>query len=636
MSPEFSGLREFGSFRLDPTKKVLWANNEPVSLPLKEIELLCVLTDQGRDVVTKAELLEMIWGDAFVEESNLSQHVYRLRKMFRQFGEPPSLIQTIPRRGYRFAGEVTNIVDHHVVIERHEVTRTVLEERSSLEEGAAELSQSRHPRWGILSLAVAGVVLMLSVALGAAGYLSLTSAGTIDSVGVIALRSLDPAGTEDPRAAGLTDALINQLGRADGLRVISLRSAEGFGGADPDPAAIGRAVGVEAVLDGTMQQHDGELRISLRLIRSRDGLQIWTSTMREKADAIFRIQDDLALETARALSRTIRPELVRHPTEDRSAYEAYLRGRFLLDKRSAGLYPKAKEEFELAIGFDPGFAAAYSGLADVFALQANLSSGARRDELYNRSKAAALKALEIDPQSAEARTSLGWVKRVHEWDWQAAEAEFRKAIDIDPNYVTARQWYALLLTSLGRLDEALLHLEKAREIEPFSRSVLMNSFSVRLYRGEKEHLRPLAEQLDDLHSPNPANPRLAIVAHFRNGEYDKVTALGEMAIGHTGGEIRSDYLAAHIAMAYWALNDKASAKRFIEHLERRASVQTEAAYRLAMAYGFIGDSDRAIALLEKCFNERDDRMVWLGVEHEFVRLRSDPRFKALLAKMRLG
>ncbi|QYO66046.1 winged helix-turn-helix domain-containing protein [Leptolyngbya sp. 7M] len=619
-------------------KKVLWRHNEPVPLALKEIEILGVLTAKPGEVVTKEELLDRVWGDSFVEESNLAQHVYRIRKTFQKLGESSQLIQTIPRRGYRFTGTTNEVAVGDLLIERRSLTRTTIEEVTSV----GDDHRSKPVAKNLLAAAVirwryAALILVLA-GLGMFGLVySFSSSGrAIDSVAVLPLRWLDDTGSQDQRALGLTDALVSQLGKADGLRVVSLRSQGDRQAGNGDPVSIGRQIGVDAVLEGTVQQYQDDIRISLRLVRTSDGVQIWTTAIHENSENIFKLQDQIALESARAMSRTLRPDTIKHLTENRGAYEAYLNGRYISDKRKADEYPNAIAEFERAITFDPGFAAAYSGLADVYALQANISTGNKRDALYNRSKEMALKALELDPQSANALTSLAWVKRVHDWDWRGAEEDFRKAIEIDPNYVTARQWYALLLTTLKRHDEALFHMERARELEPLSRSVAMNLFAVRLYRGEYEKLHPIVEDLDRLARNEPTNVRLRITAHFRNADPNGAVAVGSGALEREKGEIKSDYLAAFMAMSYAAIADSSKARQFIEHLERRAKESTEAAYRLAQAYSVIGEKDRAIQLLEHCYHERDDRMVWLAVEPEFQSLRDDPRFKVILRQMNLS
>lgn len=285
-----------------------------------------------------------------------------------------------------------------------------------------------------------------------------------------------------PLSLGFADALITSLGKLNELRVISINAVSRYADSQKEPTEIGKDLGVDSVFDGTLQKANGKLRVTLRLIRISDGKQIWSGSFDENETNIFHLQDAMAMRAAQALALTLRPTDAKRPTENRDAYQAYLRGRFFFDKRTPEAYERAVAEFERAFAFDPNYALAYAGLADVFAMQANDSDGQKRDSLYQKSRTMAMKALELDDSSAEAHTSLGWVKRIHDWDWSGSEHEFKRALELNPNYVQAHQWYALVLITLGRTDEALAEIEKARELEPLSQIVLRNYFSVRQYR----------------------------------------------------------------------------------------------------------------------------------------------------------
>lgn len=226
--------------------------------------------------------------------------------------------------------------------------------------------------------------------------------------------------------------------------------------------------------------------------------------------------------------------------------------------------------------------------------------------------------------------------RTHKWDWDNAEKHFRLAIDADPNYVTARQWYALLLTSLGRLDEAVIQMEKARELEPLSRSVLANYASIAQYRGDGERLVSLADKAESLEDVQARNWRMRMLAHYRNGRFAEVAEMFRGMTAENGGKIPSDYGSMLMALSLHKLGRTQEAEPYIKHLSKRSESVSEAAYRLAVVEAELGRPDRAIALLEHCYNERDDRMVWIKVEPEFLRLRDDARFSQILSRMRLS
>lgn len=632
MSLNTNDLRRFRNFRLDAAKKVLWANGEIVPLPPKEIEILCVLTENANEVVSKTSLLDRVWQDSFVEESNLAQHIYRLRRTFEEFGQK-GIIQTVPRRGYRFTAEIEALPLNEIVIERRSISRTMIEE---VNERPIPASAARRPRFSPpYYLAAACVLLALGIGAAWVGFRGFAVNDQIESIAVLPVKVI--AGDEQAfaRAHGLTRSLITQLGSIEGMRVSFIGKDGKTPDGDSEMIALGREFDTDAVLESALQQEGGEMRIWLRLLSVSDGRQIWSKTIFGDERDLFRIQDQISLETARAISRGGNPDARPRPTENAEAYEAFLRGRYLLDKRRAELYEQALASFRKAAELDPQFAVAYSGIADVYALQANLRSGPARDELYRASMENSMKALEIDPNSAHAHASLAWVMRTHKWDWESAERHFRLAIDADPNYATARQWYALLLTSLGRLDEALIQIEKARELEPLSRSVLANYVSVAQYRGDAEKLKLLANKAESLEEDPNRQWRLRMIALYRSGQFDEVVKMFQKHSAENGGKITSDYGSMLSAISLHKLGRTKEASHYVEHLVRRAAQDPEAAYRLAVVEAEMGRPQQAIDLLEHCYRERDDRLVWLKVEPEFAALRSSPRFIELLTKMRL-
>ncbi len=631
MSRESNELREFGCFRLDVSNRVLTAGNEPVDLPLKEIELLCLLTERPGETLEKDHLIAGLWGDAFVEESNLSRYVYRLRRTFVQFGLSADLIKTVPRRGYRFTGSVARRDVERFVVERHSVSRTTIEEVDSVNTAVSWFRKS------CLRLGFA-VVIPVAIVVAAFAFMSASTGGATNSVKSMAVLPLVSA-SSDPEdqilGLGVADSLAAQVGRVAGLRLVSVKSVNSDI-SDADPAELGRRLNVDCVLVGLVQRSGNEMRISLRLVRSSDGTQLWTTNVREDANLIFTVQDELAASIATAIARTLNPPDRPHATQNREAYEAYLRGRFFLDKRRREAFESARIEFEKAIELDPGFSLAYSGLADTLALQANTAKGESRAKTYARAKEIANKAIEVDPTSAAAYTSLGWIQRTHEWDWRQAERSFLRAIELDPNHAAARQWYALLLTNLARHDEAVHQMAKARELEPLSRSILLNTFAVEQYRGSLDGLADLARAANTLEPHESTNSRLASIGHLRLGEYQQVIATVEREIRANEGRLGGSYSAACLAIAYHRMGQTEDYQRVMKMLKDRSVQDSEALYRLALVYAAVGKADEAIANLEKCLEERDDRMIWIKVEPEFRELRNDPRFVRLTEQMRFS
>ncbi len=278
---------------------------------------------------------------------------------------------------------------------------------------------------------------------------------------------------------------------------------------------------------------------------------------------------------------------------------------------------------------------AYTGLADVYALQANTQDSEKRDALYEKARTAASKALQIDETLAEAHTSLGWIKRTHDWDWAGAEGEFRRAIELNPNYVNAHQWYALLLTTQGRLDEALAEAERARDIDPVSSIVLQNYFTVHLFRRDVDQLPAIADQIAGLESDEYIKARVYSSAFFRQGEYAKSIEIDIKYAERNGGKLNNNALLASMAVAYARTGHQDKSSESLKLLENKSKADTASAFLLAMADSDFGRTDKAIALLERCFGSHDDRMVWIKVEPQFDPLRSDPKFRSIIANMNL-
>lgn len=642
MRNDFNDLREFENLRLDAQKQVLWCEGQPVRLHLKEIELLSALTERPGEVLTKQELLDRVWADSFVEESNLSRHIYRLRKTFDALGITGGLIETVPRRGYRFTGTVTVIGPPELIVERHSRTETTIEEIHQSDAPLTRPNAGRfnsHPSRIRPRLVVA--LATVSIFVFAAGLTYFRSGTTlpldpseIRSVAVLPLATFGGDDNDRALSLGFSDTLRSRLGELRDLKIVSARALAGDQHFRTEPADIGRELGVDSVLEGSIQRIDGKLRVTLRLIRTLDGAQLWTGTFDDDRGDIFRLQDTLALQTARAISRNVSIPESKRPTTDQTAYQSYLMGRYFLDKRNAEAYRSAKIEFEKAVAVDPNFALAYTGLADAFALEANINFGEKRVALYERSRREALRALEIDNSLAEAHTSLGWIKRVYDWDWQGAEADFKRALEISPSYVTARQWYALQLTILGRHDEALQQIEVARQLEPLSRSVLLNYFSVRLHRREYGLLPEIAEQIARVEEPEQQNDRILSIAYLKAGDFAKVIELESSSDPKGKEKSQGNYFLSNLSVAYFKIGNKARSDAIINELKQRSSSDSEATYRLAMAFAEMGRNDEAIELLQQSLIARDDRMVWLKVDSCFDPLRSDTRFQQIVAQLR--
>lgn len=365
MTSDFAGSYEFGPFSLDVGEGVLRREGRLVPLRPKDLELLRALLENSGRLLEKDELLRRVWPDSFVEEANLSYHVFTLRKVLGDDREASRYVETVPRRGYRFV------------------------------------------------------------------------------------------------ANGIRDITMRPIGAV--RRYTSLQQ---------DPVAAGSELGASVVLDGSIQRAGDRIRVTLRLLRVDDGATLWTGHFDERFTDIFAVQDAISDQVTRSLVVRLNAEdnrrLAKRYTDNVAAYELYLKGRFSWNKRTEEGMRNAIEYFRQAVAIAPDYALAYSGLADSYALLSNSASGVAPSEAFPQARRAAEQALALDEALAEAHTSLAFVKEAYDWDWVGAEREYRRALELDPNYASAHHRYGMFLCMMARCDRGLLELEQARRLDPTS------------------------------------------------------------------------------------------------------------------------------------------------------------------------
>jgi DNA-binding winged helix-turn-helix (wHTH) protein/TolB-like protein/Tfp pilus assembly protein PilF len=631
-------LYEFGEFRLDVDKHRLLRDGEIVALTPKAIEMLKVLVQHRGQLVERDQLMNAVWGDVVVEDGNLTVTISMLRKTLGENGSR-KFIETVPRLGYKFVADVHEVSEEvpALIVEKQTSGRIVIDEEIRLDGRSVARHLLPASRRRVAGIGAIVTVLLLGTAVVA--YFqpwkrnrANIGVANIKSIAVLPLKSFGEGSDDKPLRLGFADALITSLGKISEVRVVSINSVSRYADLQKEPREIGKDLGVDGVFDGTLQRANGKLRVTLRLIRTSDGQQMWNASFDESESEIFRLQDAMAAQTAEALALHLKPKDQKRQTQSQDAYQAYLRGRFFFDKRTSENYEKAIAEFERAISLDPNYAVAYTGLADVYALQANFSDGEARDALYEKSRNTTVRALQLDEGLAEAHTTLAWIKRTHDWDWAGSEHEFKRALELNPNYVNAHQWYALLLTTLGRTDEALTEIEKARELEPLSVIVLRNFFTIRQYRRETYLLPALAEQIASLDESKANTYRIAALA--RTGDYAKVIEIAEGLHSDLSQDLTL-YQADNLTIAYTRLQQTAKAERLIRYLEGEANQRAEAAFHLAVVYAELGRSEAAIGLLSRCLDARDDRLVWIKVEPRLDSLRKETRFQEIVRRMNL-
>ncbi|HEX2059432.1 MAG TPA: protein kinase, partial [Thermoanaerobaculia bacterium] len=422
---------------------------------------------------------------------------------------------------------------------------------------------------------------------------------------------------------GVTETLINTLAQVPDLRVMSRTSVFHYKDKSPNPASVGRDLRVSAVVLGRIESVGDRLVVSAELVDTSDNALIWGNRYQIARADLFSVQQSIASEISRSLRLELAGReqiLTKRPTTDARAYELYLKGRLQWNKRNAeGLY-EAIALFNQAIEIDPQYALAYAGLADCYNLL-DIWAGLPTRETFPRAKAAAQKALAIDDTLAEAHTSLAYAIQTYEWDWAEAEKEYRRAIELSPNYATARQWYAEMLTATGRFDEAAAQGKKALELDPMSpiinAVVAWNSMMARRYDVAIEQGRQTTRLFPDF-LPGHAYLGLALLESGRPRE-----AIPELEASQKLADIVVIF--TWLIRAHHAAGDRATAAKLVKDLERRGRREYLPPYYMAALYAHLGDRDRAFAELDRALRERTGALVWTTVDPALDPLRADPR-----------
>lgn len=633
-------LREFGKFQLDAFQKALWFENAPVDLPLKEIEVLCILTGNGGAVVSKQELLDAVWQDSFVEESNISRHIYLLRKMLKDHGEERELIQTVPRRGYRFTGEI-RVRRDDLVIEHHVLGQTLIEEvdlpsppNESRKTNDLSLKNGVASPFRRVAVMVCALALLTGLVGGFALWLYSRSGDRANmvemrSIAVLPLKSFSNSQTDEELRLRLTDALITRLASVElGFSVRPTRAVLPFVRTEKDAIEIGKSLEVDAVLDGRLQQEGERIRVTLQLISVKTGEQIWSQQFDGKATGILNLQDEISSQLLQKLNLSDGNNLAKRPTGNDEAYENYLTGRFFWNKRTPESLRRAIAAFETAIKLDANFADAHVGLADSYYSLFDYSYDTSPNNV-ERAKENLNKAMQLNPNLPEAYTTLGLIQTTYEWNWKAAEASLRKAKELAPNSPNAHHRLGTLFIRLRRFDEAEDEIRKAKELDPTSTAINANLGLVFLNSKRSDDAIPQLQKTLEL-DPNFTVPRWYLSRCYRlRGEKNE-------SVSHWAKAIESDGdkdLAESILQNLNLFGEKTAIEKLAVEWEKRMGPQGVNDHDMAMLSAFLGDKQRTLSWLEKSVAAHHPWATWINAEPEFDFVRDEPRFIELMKKM---
>jgi TolB-like protein/DNA-binding winged helix-turn-helix (wHTH) protein/Flp pilus assembly protein TadD len=628
---------KFGLFTADLRSGELTKQGKRVPLQEQPFQLLAMLLERPGELVTREEVRQRLWPRTIVDfDHGLNKAISKIRDALGDSAENPRFIETVARRGYRFLADAREERDSEsptaplgppVAID----PGTPGDVNLGTVGGMRRLPSRRSPALWIAC--GAGLVLLLS----AAWLLNhRPRSTTIHSVAVLPLANLSGDPSQEYLADGMTEELITQLGQIRALRVISRTSAMSYKNTLRPLAEIARELDVQAVLEGSVVHVGDQIRITAQLIRVPADEHLWAHAYEGSFRDAFELQNEVSQAVAAQIQATVsgREQTVLRKSKPVSseAYEAYLKGRYFWNKRDAAGLNKAIEYFQRAIAADPGYAAAYSGLADAYALAGGWEYGVLSpQEAAPRAKEAASKAVLLDPNLSEAHTSLAFALEMSAWDWAGAEREYRRALDLNPGYATAHHWYGYHLLTVGRNDEGIAELKRAESLDPLS-LIISAGVADALYIA---HF--VDEATRQLHRTLEMDPNFAM-AHYQmgqvlayRGQFDAAIAEFQRAIELSGHSPAFD---ANLANAYAAAGRTADAARIARDLVQLQPQNGSVDANIALIYVGLGENDQAMYWLEKAYQARFEAVVL--VRPQFDPLRRDPRFTDLMGRLGLG
>jgi DNA-binding winged helix-turn-helix (wHTH) protein/TolB-like protein/Tfp pilus assembly protein PilF len=639
----------FDQFVLAPEEQLLLRDGRPVALTPKTFDLLVVLVRNSGHLVKKDELLQQVWPDSFVEEVNLSVNISALRKALGEDQGVTRFIETVPKRGYRFVAPVRQIGDEtmEIVLKRHLRASIVTEVDESIPESASEplnemetvaaFSSVPSPSYAEKLLhsrvtLAAGVVLVIaSASMFFWRAFPKSAAVPFDSVAVLPFTTGDAA--NEYLADGLSEATIDRLAHLPKLKVAPRTSTFRYKRQPLDPEKIGRELGVSAIVTGEVAAQGDTFTIQVELINVANNSQVWGSHYAGKTSDLVSLQRRISQDLAGALRLKLTGDEEQRVsalvTENSDAYRSYLQGRYFWNQRSEAGLQKGIVAFQRATEIDPTFALAFSGLADSYTTLGSLSY-LSPTQAFPVAKNYALRALELDPSLAEPHASLGYDKFYFDWDWPGAEAEFKRAIELNDRYATAHQWYSIYLAAADRPDEAMKEIQLAREHDPLSLSINtdigFHYYYTRQYDQAIKQLKMVLEMKKDFP-----------LAHFWLGRcYQEIGKFDESLAEYRQVEDAFHGWVVPIAAIGFVegrTGRRAEAEKLLTRLNELSNRRFVTAYGVALVYAGGAQKEQAFAWLDKAFDERSNWLVWLKLDPRWDVLRSDARFDRLIERM---
>ena len=606
----------FGIFQIDLKARELHKAGVKVKLQEQPFRVLALLVERAGQVVTREELRQRVWPtDAYVAfDQGLNNAIKKVRDALGDSADSPRFVETLARHGYRFVAPVGALPQRH---------------------SEPQVRSDLRSHWKFAFIGLASAFLLAALAYWAWHR---SNAGAPTEKVILAVLPFDSLGHDPDQeffSDGLTEEMIAQLGKLnpERLTVISRGSVARYKDSRLAANQIGGELHADYLVQGSVRRSADRVRITVQLIQVRDQTDLWAESYDRELKDILTLQDSVSRTIANQIHITLTPgqrTRLRGGNLEPEAYEAYLKGRYYWNKRTGEGLQKALVYFQQAINRDSTYGAAYSGLADCNSGLAwhGFKSPAEALPIAN---AAALRAIEIDPQSAEAHASLGLVL-THRWDWAGAEAEFKQALRLDPRYANAHHWYGDYLSIMGRHDEALLEARRALELDPLN--LMIGTWVGRRYylAGKYDLAIEQGRNTEELDANFAAAHLLLGENYVQVGLHDQGLAELQTAAGLSGN---SPLYLAQVAVAYASAGKNTEALQIVAQLQSIASTRYVSPYGLAQIYAALSDKEQTFKWLQLAYEGRAVWMSYLAVDPVFHSLRSDQRFQDLLRRVHL-
>jgi len=618
----------FGTFEADLEAGELRRAGRRVPLQARPFQILAVLLEHPGELVTRQSLRERLWpADVFVDfDHSLNTSIRKLRGALGDEASTPRFVETVDRRGYRFIAPVTPAGD-------------AADRPVSAAPASPLASDARMPavsgvsrRWlaGALTIAIAVIVVaVVSVRRSASSV-----GAAVTSIAVLPFHPLQLDERDQYLGIGIADAVITRLSTLQQVIVRPTAAVRKYADPAQDPLAAGRELRVDAVLEGSIQRLDGRVRVTARLVRTADGHALWSGQIDEKISDLLNLEDAIAGRTASAVLSTLtasdEQKLSAHDTTEQRAYEAYLKGRYFASRRAQDDLLKAIESFEAAIAADARYARAYSGLADTYMLVSGYGYMSP-DVAIPKARTAAQRAVALMPHLAEPHASLALLAENIDWDWPLAEREYLTAIAADPNYATAHHWYGEYLSLLGRFDEALVEIGKARALDPLSLSIRRDLGFAYFYAQQYERAIDEEQQALEIDPTFDLARGVLATVYLTQGRFAETEVeLNKLRLPDDGSMMISAW-----GQVFAREGRRDEALDAIARLNEIAKHEFVSPMQIAWVHLALGQNEQALDCIERAVKIHDAPLTSLKVAPNYDPIRQHPRFLAALRQVRL-